>query len=213
MSALSPSPFPPRPNELQLSAALRAILNSAQPEHPLTLSHVIASTGERAFGVLMAFLCLPFLLPIPLPGLSIPFGIALLLLGAQIAVRKHKPWLPGWLLRRKLPPKFTARFLTFLGRIFRPLEKIIKPRLLFMQGPLAMVLVGIALCVDALLLTILPAFPGSNLVPAWMALIKILGITEEDGVLLIAGCVISLGGIVGLIFAVMEGWARLAAHF
>ena len=43
----------------------------------------------------------------------------------------------------------------------------------------SLTIVGVALAIDGILLTFLPAFPGSNLVPGWMALIKILGITED----------------------------------
>jgi hypothetical protein len=51
-------------------------------------------TGLRGRGVamLLLLLALPFCV-IPIPGLSIPFGIAVLLIGIRIAFRQ-KPWLP-----------------------------------------------------------------------------------------------------------------------
>src|SRR4051812_30948155 len=102
-----------RPHQLRLTTALQQVLQEiAGPDgtdatvRPLTLGLIVEITGDRAFGVLMAFLCLPFVQPIPLPGLSIPFGVALILLGAQVAVRRHRPWLPRRMLALKLPQKF-----------------------------------------------------------------------------------------------------------
>jgi hypothetical protein len=205
-------PQPSRPTssstpraELRLSASLRGIVEDAGADRPLTLGLILESTGERAFGVLMAFICLPFVQPIPIPGLSIPFGLALLLLGAQIAIRKHRPWLPRRMLAYRLPRQFGTRLIAFVARVFNPLERIIRPRLLFMQNPISMVLVGLALGVDGILLTVLPAIPGSNFIPAWMALIKILGITEEDGISLLAGTILTFAGVAALILAIVFG--------
>jgi hypothetical protein len=200
-------------SQLRLTVALRKVLTAAaaDPGHPLTLGLIIDTTAERAFGVLMAFLCLPFVQPIPVPGLSIPFGLALMLLGAQIAIRKHRPWLPQRMLRLKLPRKAGTRIIGVIARIFNPLEKIVRPRLLFMQNPIAIVFVGLALLFDGLLLVALPAFPGSNFIPGWMALIKILGITEEDGIALIAGTLLSALAFLAGVTLLILGWHHLAA--
>jgi hypothetical protein len=213
--------FPPLPQtdqqpplrSLRLTAALHEVLKdetSSQPRPPLTLGFIIERTGERAFGVLMALLCLPFLLPIPLPGMSIPFGLALLLLGAQIAIRKHRPWLPARLLAWQLPEKVGVRLIGLVAKFFRPLERIIRPRWLFMQNPVAMVLVGIALAIDGFLLSLPlpPIVPFSNALPAWMALVKILGITEEDGISLLAGTLLTLAVALAAIALAIIGWSR-----
>ena len=214
--AYGPPPPPPR-HELRLTTALQKVLGEVTLEEgevsarPLTLGLIIEITGERAFGVLMAFLCLPFIQPIPLPGLSIPFGVALMILGAQIAVRKHRPWLPARMLALKLPQKFGTKLLSFLTKLFRPLEKVVRPRLLIMQNPIAMVFVGIALFFDGFLLVFLPALPGSNLIPAWIALITILGITEEDGVALLGGTLLSMIAAITAVVLIVMGWHEVTA--
>jgi hypothetical protein len=201
--------------QLRLSVALCKILAAEESDAspPLTLGLVIDTTQERAFGVLMAFLCLPFVQPIPLPGLSIPFGIALLLLGAQIAIRRNRPWLPKRMLKLRLPQKFGTKLIAFVAKIFKPLEKIVRPRFLFMQNRWSLTIVGVALAIDGILLTFLPAFPGSNLVPGWMALIKILGITEEDGICLIAGTLLTTLAVVALVVITMLGGGWVMSFF
>ena len=82
-----------------------------------------------------------------------------------------------------------------------------------MQNPVAMVFVGLALVFDGLLLVCLPAIPGSNLIPAWMAMIVILGITEEDGIALMVGTLISWAAGVAGVIAVIYSWETLIEWF
>jgi hypothetical protein len=214
--------------QLRLTVALNSLLAEAvpagegapvPPAPPLTLRLIIEKTGERAFGVLTAFLCLPFLTPIPLPGVSILFGLALAMLGGEIAVRQDRPWLPARMLNWKLPPKLGPRLIGFVAKLFRPLERIIRPRLLFMQNPVAMAFVGVALALDGILLALPlpPVVPLSNAIPAWLALVTILGITEEDGVCLLIGTILTLGsvagGIVGIVLFWDRFWVWLISHF
>jgi hypothetical protein len=209
-------PATPRP-QLHLTAALARILERARPADPaaprvpLTIDLIIDSTGERAFGVLMAFLCLPFLLPVTIPGASIPFGLALMALGLQLAVRKPRPWLPGFIRRRHLPEKLTTVLIAGVAKLFRPLERLIRPRLLFMQHAVATTVVGIALMLDAFLLALPwpPFIPFTNTLPAWMALLKILGITEKDGLALLAGLTLTLGAAVAAILLALHAWDHL----
>ena len=217
MSQAPDNPAPPTPRDqsrakLRLTVALHSILAAAETESapPLTLGLIIDTTGERAFGLLMAFLCLPFVQPIPLPGLSIPFGIAVMILGAQITLRKHRPWLPRRMLKLHLPKRISTKLIAFIAKIFRPLERIVRPRLLFMQNNAAMAVVGIALFIDGFLLVFLPAFPGSNLIPGWMVLIKILGISEEDGAALILGTLISLAVAAVAVVLLILSWQKVA---
>lgn len=177
-------------NELRLSLALRKVIEE-RANHDLTLGYIIEVTGERAFGILMAFLCLPFIQPIPIPIASIPFGLALAFLGVQLALGWHRPWLPKRMANWRLPPKSTAAILRGVAKVFKPLEKIIKPRLFFMQNRVSYVLVGAGLVANGLLLAVLPPIPGSNLIPAWMALIIILGLTEEDGITMLVGLILT----------------------
>jgi len=193
----TPAPEQPSPNqkrqypELKLSTALRELLEYSQrSEHGITLGDIIDRTGEKSFSVLLAFLCLPFLV-IPIPGASVPFGIALMFLGVQMMLRWDRPWLPKFLCRRRLPKKSTEAVLRGVTKFFRPLEKIIRPRLLFMQSHVAYVIVGLILVIDAFLLSLPLPIPYTNTPPAWAILIKVLGSTEDDGLLLIIGLILS----------------------
>ncbi len=199
--------------QLRLSIALNRILESAK-EEPLTLGMIINTTQERAFGVLMAFLCIPFLLPVSIPGTSIPFGLALMIVGVQLAVGKNRPWLPAKLRQWKLPQKFATRLIGLLAKFFRPLERIVRPRFLFMQNPASMVLIGITLVLDGFFLSLPwpPFIPLTNTIPAWVALVKIIGITEEDGIFLIAGISLTFIATLACILGFVLGGEAILSH-
>ncbi|PAX52484.1 exopolysaccharide biosynthesis protein, partial [Brunnivagina elsteri] len=60
----------------------------------VTLSDLLALAGERTFGFLFVLLSFPSALPIPAPGYSVPFGMAMLLLAGQLLVGRDEPWFP-----------------------------------------------------------------------------------------------------------------------
>lgn len=207
-------------HKLRLTVALNKILAESQGTadtrgKPLTLGLIIDTTHERAFGVIMAFLCIPFLLPFTIPGTSIPFGFALALLGLQLACSKNKPWLPEWLRRWTLPQKFTTRLLSGVAKLFRPLERVVRPRWLFMQNPGMLAFIGMALVLDGFYLSLPwpPVIPLTNTIPAYMALIKIIGLTEEDGVMLFVGLFLTVAATIAALVGGYLFYDTVMAHF
>lgn len=199
--------------ELKLSVALRELLEfSEKQETGITLGDIIQRTGEKAFSVLIAFLCLPFLI-IAIPGTSTPFGLALMFLGIQMILRWDRPWLPKFLSNRHLPKKGTEAVLRGVTKLFRPLERLIRPRLLFMQSYAAYIIVGLALVIDAFLLALPLPIPYTNTPPAWAIMLKVLGSTEDDGVLLIIGLFLSAVMIGICIYAAVMGVDAIEALF
>ena len=71
-------------------------------ERTVTLREVMATLGTRASGLTIVILALPFCSPISIPGLSVPFGAAIFLLGACFVIGRP-PWLPPRLLAVELP--------------------------------------------------------------------------------------------------------------
>ena len=211
---LDPSAPPPSPPDRRTLASTLNDLLRRPPDEGFTLGWIIDSTGEAAFGVLMAFLCLPFLLPVTIPGTSTPFGIALILLGIQLATAYTHPWLPRRMRRWHVPRKFASKLISIVVRMFKPLERMIKPRLAFMNTRPAITAVGIAIAIDGffLMLPWPPVIPLTNTIPAWLALIKILGLTEKDGAFLLTGVLLTAAITVGVAVAMTLGWDAISHH-
>jgi hypothetical protein len=170
----------------RLSDDLKTILDRAAG-NPLSLRRIIEILHGRGFDVLVIIMVLPFCQPIPLPGLSTPFGLALMFFGLRIALRQ-RPWLPDWLLRREISHDTLTKIVRGAAAVFKRLEKLIHPRLRFMKHWWSFNLVnGLAIASSAFLLMLPLPIPFSNTIPAWSILLLALGMMEEDGAVITLG--------------------------
>jgi Exopolysaccharide synthesis, ExoD len=61
----------------------------------VTLGDMAEFLGDRSIGGLLLGLALPMALPVPAPGISVLFGVPLIVISAQLALGYHRPWLPA----------------------------------------------------------------------------------------------------------------------
>ena len=126
--------------------------------------------------------------PIPLPGFSTPFGLVVLLIGAQQALGRP-PWLPEKVLQHELPARFIARLLGAASRIVRWLELLLHPRLKFLCEQWIYQRIASTLVMLSGLLLLLPLpIPLSNTFPAITVVLLAAGAMERDGLFLLGGC-------------------------
>jgi hypothetical protein len=165
-------------------------LIAAFAERAVRLRDVLEVMHSRGYTVLLILLSLPFCTPIPMPGLSAPFGLVIAFIGLRLALGQ-KPWLPARLLDTQLPPKFFPRFLAATRRLLRWLEHFLKPRLSHLvRWPLARRVIGAMICVSGLLMTLPFPIPFSNGLPAMAVLLLAAAMLEEDGYFAIGGGVV-----------------------
>src|SRR5262245_55642723 len=117
----------PAPERVTFSQELAALVEHFA-ERPVRVSELLEATHGRGYNLLLVFVSLPFLAPLPLPGLSVPFGLLVAIIGARLALGQE-PWLPQKLLRHELPPGFLLKLLKAASRLVKFLEKILRPRL------------------------------------------------------------------------------------
>lgn len=187
---------PPR----KLSEEL-ALLHARSAAHPLTLRAVIAILRGRGYMLLLILLSLPFITPIPLPGLSTPFGLAIALIALRLALGQ-RPWLPKKLQRKQVPRGFFTKVLALTMRVIRVLEKLLRPRLTVLtdNGRMRQLHATLMLLASLALLLPLP-IPFSNTFPAWVVLLMAGGLLERDGVCVLLAYVVFAGGV--LFFVVL----------
>lgn len=182
------SPTEPNNGKRTFSQELRA-LEETFGGKPVRLRDLLEATHGRGFHLLLVLVSLPFVTPIPLPGLSTPFGLVAMLIGARLAVGQH-PWLPKRLLDRELPPRFLQRLLHAAGWVVHLLEYVLRPRLAFMhRSPVFKRIAGALIMISGFLLLLPLPIPYTNTVPAITVLLFAAGALEEDGVFFLAGCV------------------------
>jgi hypothetical protein len=176
-----PSPTGPDPLR-KLSEELHALAEQFR-ERTVTLREVMATLGTRASGLTIVILALPFCSPISIPGLSVPFGAVIFLLGACFVIGRP-PWLPPRLLAVELPPKFFRMVLEGASKFIGWIERRLHPRWAWVTGTTTIMrLHGLLVCAGAgLLLLPLGGIPFTNMLPALVVVIGTLGMMERDGV-------------------------------
>jgi hypothetical protein len=156
---------------------------------PMSLRAVFDAVEERGTALVVILLAAPFVAPIPLPGLSLPFGVALAVLGIRLGLGL-RPWLPDVLLRRQLSYPVLARLVGAAVRVAGPVERRVRPRWPGFFSPDMCLVNGVAIAVAALLL--MPPFPmpGINALPSLAIVLLGLGMMERDGGAVVTGYVV-----------------------
>ena len=151
-----------------------------------TLRELAQYSEARTQALLTLVLSIPFLLFIPLPGLSMFCGVFICLNGFRIAAKK-KLWFPPFLMRKKFSSQKLKHLFLFAHKWTVRLEKWIKPRGKVIHAhPFFERFNGSILATCGFFL-ILPLPPGTNFLPGLTTLLVSLGVLEEDGACLIAG--------------------------
>lgn len=193
----SPSPTPalsgqgivvPAVSARKLSDDLALILREFEVE-TVTLRETLAVLHGRGYVLLVMLLALPFSTPIPLPGLSTPFGFIIALIGARLALGQ-KPWLPQRLLDTRLPPKLFAKVFAAARVLLRGFEYFMRPRLLWVtRSTKLQQLHAVPILLNAIMLLLPLPIPFSNILPAFSILLLAAGLLERDGIFIITGYV------------------------
>ena len=169
-------------------------------ERAVTLREVIYVLGGRAYLLLVLLLALPFITPIPVPGLSTPFGLAIALIALRLSLGQ-RPWLSKNLQRKELPAGFIARIFSLAGKALHFLEKFLRPRLARLTDtPLLRQLHAVLMLIAALALLLPLPIPFTNSFPAWAILLLAAGLLERDGVFILAGYVVFAAGVLYFVF-------------
>src|ERR1700760_4875321 len=173
------------PSQSQLSTDLE-MLHARVKGKSLTLAELKQSLKGRGSAMLLVLLALPFCF-IAIPGLSTPFGIAICLIGARMVIGRE-PWLPGFIMRRRLSPARSNQLLTGAIKMARKLETFVRPRLGFLHaGPTMPRLIGLGIVIASLGLMLPLPIPFSNSIPAWAVVLLAIGRMEQDGLLVLFG--------------------------
>lgn len=154
-----------------------------------TLGEVHASLGTHTPAIGILFLSVPFLQPIPVPGLSTVLGIIMSILGFTIMTNISLK-IPKTLAKRKLPENLLQIVLKTLNFILVKTDRFIKKRgVEIIEKPAMNFFIGLFVIISALFLS-LPLPPGTNFPPAIVSFILALGLLEKDLALITFGFII-----------------------
>ena len=172
----------------RISDALRRLLREANGQ-AMTVREMVKILHGRGLQFVVILLCLPFLAPVTIPGISMPFGLAIAISGLRIAFG-HRPWLPEFILNHRISFPVLEKMVHFGCAIYEKVEKVIRSRLhVLLDGPGMGMMVGLAIALSGVFLSlpIPPPFPLTNTIPGFAIICLSLGLMERDGVLILWG--------------------------
>lgn len=172
--------------ETLYAALTRAIDSIDGPT--LTLRRLLALVGEHGLLFLCALLTIPFLIPVSIPGVSTVFGAAIILVSVGITTNRM-PWLPDRLMDKELDAVKLTSILKRGANVVAKVEAYIRPRAQAITGSgFASRVNGLALIfAGVLLMAPLGLVPFSNTLPAFAILLLAVGMSQRDGVVVVAG--------------------------
>jgi hypothetical protein len=184
----------PIPVTGRLSADIARVL-VAFAEREVTLGEIVTLMHQRAYSFVLLLAALPFCTPIPLPGLSTPFGLVIAFIGLRIACGM-RPWLPKRMLALRLPPKWLPKMFRAAEKFVRWLERVLRPCLpALVRNGVARQLHGAMIMICGLLLLLPLPVPFTNFFPAVAIVLLACAMMEGDGRFSIAGAAFFLAAL------------------
>ncbi len=199
------------PNKLSFSTDLNLLIDKYK-EDEIPVIDILEELTYRSHAIFILLLSVPFVLPMPIMGLSTLFGL-LMMVSAISIIFGSKPWLPKRWRNRKIPRESLVKMAAKLEKATSYLEKVIRPRYFFMfKSPHLIRFHGLAIFIAAFILA-LPSPPGGNILPGMACMALALGLVEEDGVFLILGYVLTALNILLVTLILVYGLDWLMSFF
>jgi hypothetical protein len=157
------------------------LLQEKARREELTLEQIFNHVGEEGHAVLTLFLCLPFIQPIPIPGLSTPLGTLIIIVN-YFLFRHQKPWLPAKFKHLKISSKLLLKVSESAEKIWSHTTRFLRPRWIFYHELFVFRTLSFLVCaVNGLLLALPLPIPFSNTIPVIAIFLNALGAIERDG--------------------------------
>ncbi len=171
-------------NEHKVSEHLALLIDNHQEQKYLTFKELITALGEQAYGIVMILFALPSALPVSfIPGVSLVFGLPIVIIALHLILGRKTLWLPETLAARQISVATLSTIINKTQSTLQWIERYIKPRAAWFLTPLFDRLHGLILLLLSLLL-LLP-IPFSNMILSGLIILLGLGLAQRDGYVII----------------------------
>ena len=169
-----------------LSHLLTSIINDIHGD-TITLRKLLERCGREGTLLVCAIACLPFLIPVSIPGVSTVFGAAIVLLSTALFLDRL-PWLPQRILDKDLDANKLKPVLHKGVGMVGKLDRWLQPRWSGLTtSPMQRFNSAVLVFGGLLLMAPLGLIPFSNTVPAVGILLLTVGMMQRDGVFVLLG--------------------------
>lgn len=193
-----------------LSHLLTSIIDDIQGE-TITLRELLERCGREGMLMVCAIACLPFLIPVSIPGVSTVFGAGIVLLACALFLNRL-PWLPQRIQDKALDAQKLKPVLHKGAAWVAKIDRWLQPRWpALTTGPMQRFNSAVLVFGGLLLMAPLGLIPFSNTVPAVGILLLTVGMMQRDGLFVLLGY---LGHILTVVyFGVLAYLAWIGGNF
>ncbi len=178
-----------------LAALVQRIRSIDENEDPVTLQSVLEIIGPRSFGPVILLAGLVTMAPLigDVPGVPTMMAAVVILTAGQVLFGKHEFWLPAWLRRRSISRDKLGRFLGWMDRPAKILDRLFSSRLEPVTKGWGVYLIAVACILVALVMPFLEAIPFSSNIAAIAWVTFGLATIFRDGYVAIFALLVSFG--------------------
>lgn len=177
------------------------VVNSSSSDR-IPISELVRAMDAVGFGLVMMVFAFGVIIPTPPPFPSI-IAIPLVIFSLQMALGNPAPKLPKILSNLTVKRSVLAVLVNKSSPYIRKVERILRPRLLFMTSAIAERIVGVLALIFSCIIVI--PVPLSNFIPGLGVLIISFGLLGKDGLIVLLGVAVGTFGVVVSIAAVVLG--------
>ena len=161
-------------------------ISSKIPPGGITLRDFLDMMGNRGGLIICLILATPFLIPVSIPGSSIPFGLGIMFIAISKIFNRYL--IPKQIMNYNLPKNTLLKILNGTMKVLNRLEKYIKPRFLILTKGSTINRINLSLVVFTSFLLMLPLpVPLTDSLPGYSIFLLVIGILECDGYFVLAG--------------------------
>jgi hypothetical protein len=163
--------------------------------------------------VLLAIFALPNILPSTVPFGNVATGLPPLIFAIQLTMGGHHLILPGFISRKTVSTRSLKAMAPKIAAVLSWFERLLRPRLSWVTGGRSERIMGAIAIILALVST--TPIPFAHQLPSLGLTLIGLGLIERDGLAMLIGAAIGLGGIIllGLVlFGLAHGLGFLVHH-
>ncbi|WP_299158274.1 exopolysaccharide biosynthesis protein [Accumulibacter sp.] len=192
-------PFKPASVKDKRRATLERIASQPMTSLEGTLAQAIGQSHRQRL-VWLGLLAMPLLFPVALPGMASAVGAFSLLIAYGLFIDRPAP-LPDWLANREMHGRASALLKSMISRVIKIIVVLGRPRMLPLSNTPFRILNGLMLAVAGLSMMMpVPIITFDNVLPALAIVLISWGLRLRDGLMLVAGYLVTVIAVISVIF-------------
>ena len=175
-----------------------------------TLADAVGQSNRQRL-LWLGLLAMPLLFPVALPGMASAVGAFSLLIAYGLFIGRPAP-LPDWLAAREMNGRARTLLKSMISRAIKVMAVLGRPRMLPLSNTPFRILNGVMLAVAGLSMMMpVPIISFDNVLPALAIVLICWGLRLRDGLMLVAGYLVTVLAVTSVVF-LWWGGAAIAAE-